>query len=120
MEIADELKVEPNDIMEEIRRQPNPETLKEKEEQIRILESTQEDLQSQVSWAEGKCSLAREKEKEALQLIRNLSSLVGQLADTVNKSALYDAQLVARGHVAGSKIVIILVNFQARMERVLK
>lgn len=110
----------PNQILEEINKRPSLDVLKEKEERIWILEKSQNDLQARMSWAEGECILSQKKEKDALQLVRNLSSLIAEPTNLVVRSYLFDAQLVSKGYITRSKIVMILVDCQARMDVVLR
>lgn len=64
--------------------------------------------------------MAQHKEKDALNLVQNLTLLVAQPVDVVVKATLFDNQLISRGHVTTSKLLMILVDFQAWMKRVLK
>lgn len=65
-------------------------------------------------------AVSRKRETEALHLVRGLSTLVEQLTDVVTRSTLFDARLLKEGHVTASKILVILVDFQAWMEAIVK
>lgn len=69
----------------------SPEDIWEKDEQIRNLEKNQDNIQAQANWAEGDCLMARHNEKGAFYILRGLTSLINQLADSVNKATLYNA-----------------------------
>lgn len=51
--------VDPDQIIEEINRQPGPDVLHGKEEQILKLEKEWDDLQNWLNWTEGELSVAR-------------------------------------------------------------
>jgi hypothetical protein len=65
-------------------------------------------------------AVAKQREKEALQLLKNLSGLVDKSADLVMKAALIQSRLTKEGHLTGSKVIQILVDFSSRMEITLK
>lgn len=54
--------------------------------------------------------------------MRNLNALLIQPAEATIRTNLYNAQLVSEGHITGSRVVMVmvLVDFQARMDAVLK
>lgn len=85
---------------------------------IRDFEKTQDELQLRTDWSETKCAAAQEK--EALHLVLNLNLLLNQPTEAVIKSNLYNTQLVSEGHIARSKVVLVLVKFQAWMDVVPK
>lgn len=46
--------------------------------------------------------------------------MLSQPADAAVKANLYNTQLVSEGHIAGSRVVMVIVDFQARMDATLK
>ncbi len=82
------MKADPEDILNTLKKLPNPEVLERKDKQIIALEKKKEDLQARLSWAQGEMAAAKQREKEALQLLKNLSGLVDKPADMVMKAAL--------------------------------
>ena len=86
--ISQELKTDPEDILETLKKLPHPEVLEKKDKQIATLEKEKIDLQARLSWAQGEMTVAKQREKEALQLLKNLSGLVDKPADMVMKAAL--------------------------------
>ena len=119
-EIAKELNVEPLGVLEAVRKLAKPEALEAKDAIIRDLEKDRDDLQARTDWAETECREAQDREKEALRLVRNLSTMLSQPAEAAVRANLYNTQLVSEGHIVGSRVVMVLVEFQARMEVVLK
>jgi hypothetical protein len=118
--ISRELKTDPEDILETLKKLPHPEVLEKKDKQIATLEKEKIDLQARLSWAQGEMTVAKQREKEALQLLKNLSGLVDKPADMVMKAALTQSRLTEEGHLTGSKVIRILVDFSSRMETTLK
>jgi rRNA processing protein Krr1/Pno1 len=86
--LADELKVDQMEIFNTVKKLPKPEVLERKDRQIKELLKERTDLQARVDWAQGELEIAKTKEKDALQLVRNLSALVDQPAESVVKAAL--------------------------------
>ncbi len=53
-------------------------------------------------------------------MVKNLSGLVDKPTDMVMKVALVQNKLAKEGHLTGSKVIQILVDFSSRMESTLK
>jgi hypothetical protein len=119
-EIGKELGAPSADIIEAIRKRPTPETLREKEEQIRNLTKERDGAAARANWLDGELHQAKRNEKDALKVVRDLSALVATPGEVVNRSTLFENELIRHGHITGSKIIIILTDFQDRMERVLR
>jgi hypothetical protein len=117
--LADELKVDQMEIFNTVKKLPKPEVLERKDRQIKELLKERTDLQARVDWAQGELEIAKTKEKDALQLVRNLSALVDQPAESVVKAALIQKQLNQDSALSGPKILRILVDFSSKMEVVL-
>ncbi len=64
--ISKELRIEPEDILDALKKLPNPKALERKEKQIEGLEKEKTDLQARLSWAQGELGAAKQREKEAL------------------------------------------------------
>jgi len=64
--INKELKVKLEEILDAVKKLPNPEELEHKEKLIKNLEKEKTDLQSKLSWVEGALAIAKQREKEAL------------------------------------------------------
>ncbi len=94
-----ELKVELEDVLDVVKRLLNPEELRRKEELIKNLEKEKNDLQSKLNWVEGEIAASKQREKEALQLIKNLFSLVGRPAKLIIKASLAQNRLIEKGHL---------------------
>ena len=120
IDTAEVLKVDLDQIVEAVKRLPKPEDLKKRDERIQELEAERNLLQTRVNWAEGEMVAAKEKEKEALALVKNLTGAVNIKADIITKAALFDSKMISEGHITGTKVVTILVDFTARIERVFK
>ncbi len=113
------MKTEPEDILDALKKLPNLEVLERKDRQIVALEKEKADLQARLSWVQGEMAAAKQRKKEALQLLKNSSDLVDKPADMVMKAALTQSQLTEEGHLTGSKVIRILMDF-SRMELTLK
>ena len=73
-------------------------------------------LNAQVARKEVEWSQANQKTGEALNLLTQFQSYVGQPADVVTKARIFD-ETVAKGlPVTGSKIISIVVDYSAKME----
>jgi chromosome segregation ATPase len=86
--ISKELKVEQEDIINAVKKLLNPKEQRQKDKQIENLEKEKTDLQARLSWAEGELAIAKQREKEALQLVKNLSSLLDRPAELIVKASL--------------------------------
>jgi len=73
-----------------------------------------------VNWTDGELVASKQREKEALHLVKSLIGFVAVPSNVITKSALINSWLNQEGHVTGSKIVTILVDFSAWIEIVLK
>lgn len=118
--IAKELRVDTEDILVAIRWLPSAAVLNEKDTRIWNLEKEHDILSSRVNWVEGELAQVKLKEKEALQLIKNLTELITQPFKTVTKAALLESKLAQEGSLTGSLVVRILVDYNSRMEKVLE
>ena len=118
--IAKELKVEPDKILEEIRRRPSPEQLQEKEEQLRKMEAELYHLKPQMAYTEQELKVSRQREVDALRLVHSLKERIEIPEHAVIRSNLYSTWLETQGTMTGSKMVTILVDFEARMKMILK
>jgi len=73
-----------------------------------------------VNWADGELATSKKRETEALDLVKSFTALMASPSDVITKVVLIDSRLNQKGHVTGSKIVTILVDFSAYIETMLK
>ena len=111
---------DPDLIIEEISRRPRPKVSADRNNHIGQLEKEREGLQIQITGLEAELNVARQKESEALHLVRNLTQLVASPTNVLIRSEMFNHQLIKDGHITESKVLTILVDFQAKMEVVLK
>ncbi len=102
--INKELKVEPEDLLDVVKRLLNLDELRRKEERIGNLEKERDNLQSQLNWVEGELVASKQREKEALQLVKNLSGLVDRPLELIIKASLVQDRLIKEGHLTRSKV----------------
>ena len=76
-------------------------------------------LNARVARKEAEWSQANQKTGEALTLLTQFQTYVGQPGDVVTKARIFD-ETVAKGvPVTGSKVISIVVDYSAKMEALL-
>ena len=95
---------------------PKSKDLAEWDNQIRGLQKDKAILNARVAWKEAEWSQANQKTGEALNLLTQFQSYMGQPGDVMTKARIFD-ETVAKGlPVTGSKVISIVVDYSAKME----
>ena len=111
--------VKPDDILTEIERRTRPEILLAKEEQIRNLEKIRDEFHIKAVRAEEAATAARQREADALSLVRNLKDLLQNPAEVQANAELFRSRL-AHEAITQPRIVVILSEFHTKLEILLK
>ena len=117
--VTAELRVGPDDIIREIRKRTDPNVLLAKENRIRWLEDQLSKLQERNRALEAEGEVSKKRETDALHLVHSLKNLVEPPEHQVIRSQLFSEKLIQDGHVTGSTVLRILVDYEARMKEVL-
>ena len=98
---------------------PKPRDLAERDNRIRGLQKDKAILSARIAQKKAEWSQANQKTVEALNLLTQFQSYVGQLGDVVTKARIFD-KTVAKGlSETGSKVISIVVDYSAKMEALL-
>ena len=98
---------------------PKPRDLAERDNRIRGLQKDKAIFNARIARKEAEWSHANQKTGEALNLLTQFQSYVGQPGDVVTKARIFD-ETVAKGlPVTGSKVISIVVDYSAKMEALL-
>ena len=84
------------------------------------MEEEQEGLWESTVWAEKEATDARQKMVDANSMLRKMTEVFSHPADTLTRAMLWNAKLATETPVSGSKLVCILVDFETRIEEMLK
>ena len=79
-----------------------------------------EDLKGKMTAMEVELAVAREEWDEATTISRTFEDFIGNSSDVVNKPRLYDEGMSQPRAPIGPKIVRFLVDYNTRMEMLLK
>ena len=91
----------------------------ERDNRIQGLQKDKAILNARITWKEADWAQANQKIGEALSLLTQFQSYVGQPDDAVTKARIFD-EMVAKGlPVTGSKVINIIVDYSAKMEALL-
>ena len=96
-----------------------PKDLAERDNRIRGLQKDKVILNVRIARKEAEWSQANQKTGEALNLLTQFQSYVGQPRDVVTKARIFDETVVKGLPVTGSKVISIVVNYNAKMEALL-
>ena len=98
---------------------PKPRDLADRDNRIRGLQKDKAIFNAQIIQKEADWAQANQKTGEALSLLTQFQSYVGQPSDVVTKARIFD-EMVAKGlPVTGSKVVNIVIDYSAKMEMLL-
>ena len=98
---------------------PKPRDLAERDNRIRGLHKDKAILNARIARKEAEWSQANQKIGEALNLLSQFQSYVGQLGDVVIKARIFDETMAKGLPVIGSKVISIVVDYSAKMEALL-
>ena len=98
---------------------PKPRDLAERDNRIRGLQKNKAILNARIARKEAKWSQANQKTGEALNLLTQFQSYVSQPRDVVTKAWIFDKTVVKGLPVIGSKVISIVVDYNAKMEALL-
>ena len=98
---------------------PKPKDLAEWDNQIQRLQKDKAILNARIAWKEAEWSQTNQKTGEALNLLTQFQSYVGQLGDVVTKARIFDETMAKGLPVTGSKVISIVVDYCAKMEALL-
>ena len=91
----------------------------EQDNRIRELQKGRAILNARIVWKEADWALANQKIGEALSLLTQFQSYVGQPDDVVTKARIFN-KTVAKGlPMTGSKVINIIVDYSTKMEALL-
>ena len=91
----------------------------DRDNRIRGLQKDKAILNARTAQKEADWAQANQKTCEALNLLTQFQSYVGQPSDVVTKARIFN-ETVAKGlPVTGSKVINIIVNYSAKMETLL-
>ena len=98
---------------------PKPRNMAERDHRIRGLQKDKVIFNARIAQKEADWAQANQKTGEALNLLTQFQSYVGQLGDVVTKARIFD-ETVAKGlPMTGSKVINIVVDCSAKMETLL-
>ena len=98
---------------------PKSRDLAERDHRIWGLQKNKAILNARIARKDAKWSQANQKTGEALNLLTQFQSYVGQPGGVVTKARIFD-ETVAKGLlVTGSKVISIVVDYSAKMEKLL-
>ena len=98
---------------------PKPRDLADRDNRIRGLQKDKAILNARIARKEADWAQANEKRGEALSLLTQFQSYVGQPGDVMTKAWIFD-ETVAKGlPVTGSKVINIVVDYSAKIETLL-
>ena len=70
--------------------------------------------------AEEELVCAREDQNKAIAISRKFHDFIGHSSDVVNKARLYDESIGQPGALPGPKVIWCLVDYNTKMEKLLK
>ena len=98
---------------------PKPKELAERDHRIQGHQKDKAILNARIAQKEADWAQANQKTSEALSLLTQFQSYIGQPDDIVTKARIFD-ETVAKGLlVTGSKVINIVVNYSSKMETLL-
>ena len=95
---------------------PKPRDLAERDNRIRGLQKDKAILNARVARKEAEWSQANQKTSEALNLLTQFQSYVGQPGDVVTKAQIFNETMTKGLPVTESKVISIVVDYSAKME----
>ena len=98
---------------------PKLRDLAERDHRIRGLRKDKVIFNSRIVQKEAEWAQANQKTGEALNLLTQFQSYVGQLGDVVTKARIFDETVAKDLPVTGSKVISIVVDYSAKMETLL-
>ena len=98
---------------------PKPKDLAEWYNRIRGLQKDKAILNARIARKEAEWSQANQKTGEALNLLTQFQSYVGQPGDVVTNAWIFDETVAKDLPVTGSKVISIVVDYSAKMEALL-
>ena len=98
---------------------PKPRDLAERDNWIQGLQKDKAIINAWIARKEAEWSQANQKMGEALNLLTQFQSYVGQPGDVVTKARIFDETVTKGLSVTGSKVISIVVDYSAKIEALL-
>ena len=98
---------------------PRPRDLAERDARIRELQKERAILNARIAQKEAEWALANQKTGEALSLLTRFQSYVGQPSEVVMKARIFNETEAKDLPVIGSKVINIVVDYNAKTEALL-
>lgn len=120
LESAEVLKCDPEKLVDVMKALPSPEQLKAKDEEIRNLRRTREELVTKMNVLEGDLNQSRESLQASVKTVQAFQRWVTPSADLYAKASFYDEMKKTDTSLSNPKIVRVMVEMSSRMENSLK
>ena len=98
---------------------PKPRDLAERDNRIRELQKERVILKARLVWKESDLAKANRKTGEALNLLTQFQSYVGQPGKIVTKARIFNENVAKTLPVTGAKVINIVVDYGSKMETLL-
>ena len=135
--ISFHLDMEPRHLLEHIQTLPKPQDLTDlqarvdcllkenrelrtKVEEGEVLRKETEELKDQITALEAEVKSAREERDKAKEVARKIHAFIGYPGDVINKARLYDQCVKQPKTASGAKIMLCMVDYSTKMEKLLK
>ena len=97
-----------------------PQDLANRNARISNLIATRMDLEAQLVPKEVKLAMARWKTGEATHFLQTINDYIGNLRNVINNAKLFNKGLMKLGPLSKSRVINILVDYFAKMEKILE
>ena len=98
---------------------PRPRNLVERDNWIRELQKERAILKARLAQKKSNLATANQKTCEALNLLTQFQSYVGQPGEIVTKARIFDKIVAKTLLVTGAKVINIVVDYSSKMETLL-
>ena len=98
---------------------PRPRDLAEWDNRIRELQKEKALLKAQLTWKESKLSVVDRKTDEALHLLSQFQTYIGQPGELITKARIFDETVAKVLSMTRAKVMNIVVDYSSKMETLL-